>query len=72
MRLQMTYPAASCPQLWTFEIKHVMYPRNIVIRETQYKQSPSKGDKQTGGKECPGQLSNIARQAAPILTLENL
>lgn len=63
----MTYPATSCPQPWTLEIKHVMYPRNIVIRKTQYKHSPSKEDKQTGGKKCPGQLSNIARQAASDL-----
>lgn len=69
----MTYPAACCPQPWTFDIKHVIYPRNIVIRETQYKHSPSKGDKQTGGKKCPGQLSNRARQAASDLnSFENL
>lgn len=63
----MIYPAASCPQPWTFEMKHAMYPRNTVIGETRYKHFPSKGDKQKGGKECPGQLSNTARQAASNL-----
>lgn len=67
MRLQMTCPAASCPQPWSFEIKHAMYPRNTVIGETQYKHSPSKGDKQKRGKEGPGQLPNTARQAVSDL-----